>query len=106
MTTWEISGLKRIATAKRPGEIWDIGGGRKLGGVHFKKDCEGPCVLHNPSGHHMSEWPLLWRYDRHIFERLCAHGIGHPDPDQYAYWARTDQEHQGVHGCDGCCSKP
>lgn len=33
-------------------------------------------------------------------ERICKHGIGHPDPDDLkvqSSWA------EGVHGCDGCC---
>ena len=98
-----VKKLKHLATARVPGEIWEIGGGEKLGGVHFRENCEGPCVIHHPSPHHMSTWPLLWRDDRAIFERICAHGIGHPDPDQFEYWKATGQDSQGVHGCDGCC---
>lgn len=67
--------------------------------VHAKSRCQGPaCCIHNPSDHHMVDWPQLWRADRNLMERTCPHGIGHPDPD-----------HIGddlVHGCDGCCSKP
>ncbi len=65
-----------------------------------------PCVVHRPSSNHMSGWYLLWRSDRGIFERICPHGTGHPDPDQFGFWEETDQEWQGVHGCDGCCSVP
>jgi hypothetical protein len=32
-------------------------------------------------------------------ERICEHGIGHPDPDQI-----MRDEAGWVHGCDGCCS--
>ncbi|QGT55147.1 hypothetical protein SEA_FORZA_186 [Gordonia phage Forza] len=73
--------------------------------VHELTQCEGEhCVIHNPSAHHMRAWTLHWRDDRHIFERLCpAHGTGHPDPDQFAFWEKTDQEWQKVHGCCGCC---
>lgn len=57
-----------------------------------------PCTIHAPSMHHMIEWRLIWRDDRKIFERICEHGVGHPDPD-------TIFDHGGgVHGCDGCCS--
>jgi hypothetical protein len=33
-------------------------------------------------------------------ERICDHGIGHPDPDDIRVRERWDE---GVHGCDGCC---
>jgi hypothetical protein len=81
--------------------------------VHEWSKCYGrPCVIHNPSDHHMREYPLHWRADRGIFERICAHGIGHPDPDQMEYFRESapDPEYrewhanlQMVHGCDGCC---
>lgn len=75
--------------------------------VHPKELCVGRhCVIHNPSDHHMREWPLLWRADRAMFERLCKHGVGHPDPDQLEYWEELGRESEAVHGCDGCCMKP
>jgi len=100
--------VKHIATAKRPGEIWQMDNGYRLGGVHFVGDCMGEhCVIHNPSNHVMSEFPLHWRDDRLIFERICPHGIGHPDPDQSSHWEATMDEDDagamGIHGCDGCC---
>ena len=36
-----------------------------------------------------------WRYDRNFMERICVHGVGHPDPDG----ADADP----LHACDGCC---
>lgn len=51
----------------------------------------------------MSDWPAHWRHDRGILERVCSHGIGHPDSDQFDFWRETGQEWQGIHGCDGCC---
>lgn len=75
--------------------------------VHDKSLCEGRrCVFHNPSNHHMRNMRLLWRGDRGIFERLCSHGVGHPDPDQFDYWRETGREYEMVHGCDGCCIDP
>jgi len=50
----------------------------------------------------MSEWPIIWRDDRATFERICEHGVGHPDPDQFPFWEETNQMYQAVHGCDGC----
>ena len=44
--------------------------------------------------------PRIWRPDRGIWERVCEHGIGHPDPDDPRILSGEDR---GVHGCDGCC---
>ena len=78
--------------------------GIQLFNVHNPALCQGrPCVVHNPTDHHMHGFRLLWRNDRAIFERICPHGIGHPDPDQFAYWREIGHEYEGVHGCDGCC---
>lgn len=75
--------------------------------THSEEQCAGrTCVVHNPTRHHMSTWPQIWRWDRGIVERRCLHGIGHPDPDQFEYWKETGQKWQGIHGCDGCCAQP
>src|SRR6056297_1336700 len=77
--------------------------------AHSKEDCKGYCPIHNPSDHHMKNWPLHWRQDRGIFERLCEHGVGHPDPDSLAYIRSInsgDDLGLSLHGCDGCCHKP
>lgn len=75
-----------------------------LGNVHSPNRCAGyHCVVHNPSDHHMRKWRLNWRDDRGIMERICPHGIGHPDPDEMAYQFRANSGDTGVHGCDGCC---
>lgn len=85
-------------------ETWELDNGIVLRNVHSRKSCGGDnCVFHNPSDHHMKDWPLHYRDDRGIFERICEHNVGHPDPDQFDYWDRTGQDWQGVHGCDGCC---
>lgn len=74
---------------------------------HSPEECEGTCSIHAPSDHYMRDWPLNWRGDRMLMERICPHGIGHPDPD---HLARTERlrgkefaDGEGVHGCDGCC---
>lgn len=36
-----------------------------------------------------------------LIEDVCEHGVGHPN----AEWLRAHPEHDGTHGCDGCCSK-
>jgi hypothetical protein len=74
--------------------------------VHNKEQCKGQyCCIHNPSDHHMKDWPTNWRQDRYLMERICPHGIGHPDPDDLAYKERQgrNMKYEGVHGCDGCC---
>jgi hypothetical protein len=54
------------------------------------------CCIHHPSNHHMVTWPQNWRFDRYMMERICPHGVGHPDPD--------DLNPITTHGCDGCCN--
>jgi len=76
------------------------------GMVHAASVCEGqPCPYHHPSDHLMVTWPTLMRTNR-LVERVCRHGVGHPDPDSLDYFARSDPgngQALGVHGCDGCC---
>lgn len=80
-------------------------GGQKLVGVHRRGDCRGEfCTIHNFSDHHMVTWRQNWRPDRGIMERICEHGVGHPDPDDYG--GGTKSAARGIHGCDGCCVDP
>jgi hypothetical protein len=96
--------------------------------VHPRSRCEGrdiPCCIHNTSIHHMITWPMNWRGDTGVMERMCEHGVGHPDPDHMTYvmsltpedhWCPYEHgwndtpckyphlEYQGIHGCDGCCA--
>jgi hypothetical protein len=84
--------------------LWRMPNGLTLRNVHDAAHCFGrACVIHNPSTHHMRFWPIIWRSDTALFERQCAHGVGHPDPDQFEFWERSGQDWKGVHGCDGCC---
>ena len=63
----------------------------------------GYCVVHNPSKNVMSDFPYNWRTDRGIMERICSHGIGHPDIDSAAFLSKIGRSDENVHGCDGCC---
>lgn len=91
-----------------------------LADVHDPVRCQGrPCVIHSPTPHCMSHLRLHWRGDRKIFERICIHGVGHPDPDQYQYWreiyavkaalgeidSADDWSYETIHGCcaEQCC---
>lgn len=81
--------------------------GQVLGRIHDESLCQGrACVIHRPSDHHMRRWLLLWREDRRIFERVCPHGVGHPDPDDMDWHGSQGRLHEGIHGCDGCCREP
>lgn len=76
-----------------------------LVGVHDASVCGGRvCVLHSPTDHHMRDWVVVYREDRGFFERLCEHGVGHPDPDMLPFWKMLNLESEAVHGCDGCCT--
>lgn len=76
--------------------------------THPPEKCAGrACVIHAPSEHHMRDWPLNWRADRYLMERMCEHGVGHPDPDDVAYQKIARPEAAaGMHSCDLCCIPP
>lgn len=79
---------------------WTDDFGNKLVDVHEQWQCmRGNCTIHKPSDHRMRSFKQKWRYDRALMERICPHGIGHPDPDEIG----LDESGRGVHGCDGCC---
>ena len=100
METFEVSAT----------DAYGFGVGKVTLHVHPKGECAGPnCVIHNPSHHPLSDAPLHWRADTSTMERICPHGVGHPDPDDIAFKASVDPEAAewfGVHGCDGCCQTP
>lgn len=83
--------------------------------IHGISECKGEnCVFHNPSDHPLNDKQTNIRFDRAVYvdgvpkayltERICDHGVGHPDPDSMAYLLSIGaHESEGVHGCDGCC---
>lgn len=74
--------------------------GTKLFDVHEQWQCLGNyCTIHKPSDHLMRGMKQRWRSDRALMERVCEHGVGHPDPDEIG----LEESGRGVHGCDGCC---
>jgi hypothetical protein len=87
--------------------------GRALN-THGKDQCSGtPCSVHSPSNHPLSASPRDWRPERALMERICSHGVHHPDPDDRAHWerrlggdpaAREFLDARTDHPCDGCCT--
>ena len=76
--------------------------------THKLEKCAGdPCSIHNPSDHPMKDARIVLRTDSFkygLVERICEHGIGHPDPDSVAFYASIGSHGMGIHGCDGCCT--
>lgn len=78
--------------------VYVTGVGQVLLNVHTRADCRTVyCTIHNPSNHSMRDFPTQFRADKGTLERLCEHGVGHPDPDNIRF------DYDGIHGCDGCC---
>ena len=90
-------------------EEYMTGTGQLLTRLHAEvPSCQGfGCAIHWPSHHSMRDFPTHWRVDRSLMERICPHGVGHPDPDHMTWLRRTKGDEaadaEGVHGCDGCC---
>lgn len=89
-------------------------GGSAIVTVHRPDVCEGMiCALHSPTRHAMRDWPIRWRgqpRSSRRLERVCPHGVGHPDPDDYVYRALTrglvEPAAFLAHPCcdEACCS--
>lgn len=89
-----------IEIAKKEGTLVQLENTDTWLQCHHPDACSGEyCTMHNRSDHNMRSWPQNWRGDVGYMERICPHGIGHPDPD--CYYRRTHGD--VVHGCDGCC---
>ena len=79
-------------------------GGQVITNVHSEVLCEGrSCPVHSRTNHSMRVFPQNFREDTGVMERLCTHGIGHPDPDGFPYMEMTNNNWMKIHGCDGCC---
>lgn len=94
-------------------------GGERIRNAHpLTERCisEG-CAVHHPTDHHMADRPQHFRdpliermtmgLHPGLMERVCVHGVGHPDPDHMRWYASCHTEAEtraeGTHGCDGCC---
>jgi len=87
---------------------WEDDAGQQVVSVHHPANCAGEtCMIHNPTDHSMRDFRLVFRGDRMpLAERICPHGVGHPDPDCLDFLMRVNPEGAWeVHGCDGCCGE-
>jgi hypothetical protein len=90
-------------------EKYTTGTGQKIW-VHSKEICLSQhCCIHNPSPHHMVDWPTNWRGDTGVMERIDPRNVGHPDPDDLVFRQAVAKERKlpkpkGVHGCNGLCN--
>lgn len=84
------------------------GDGEKIANVHNETgDCRRfGCAIHAPSGHTLRDWPTRWNDTARAIERVCEHGVAHPDPDHLGFLERSTGDARAVfaeHACDGCC---
>lgn len=94
--TCDDCGRTRLARLEHTGDL--------LTNTHPYGSCAGEyCTIHHRSDHVMRAFPQQWRSDRMVMERVCPHGVGHPDPDDISL-AGPDAAAYAVHGCDGCCA--
>lgn len=95
-------------TRRVTGEEYVTGTGQRLVNVHLpNRDCfANGCVIHAPTREAEAIGPTHYREDRRMMERICKHGVGHPDPDAQRWAERTfgPDPNRGIHGCDGCCA--
>lgn len=82
-----------------------------LTNVHEQSECDGRdrwwgCWLHDPRPHSLDRAPVRWRSDRRIAERVCSHGVGHPDPQEIIRCREVEQRDVETHACCGCCGGP
>lgn len=89
---------------------WWVNGTIRFTNIHRRSACKGrSCIVHNPSDTvaNREDWPYIFR-EGHAggrIERVCPHGVGHPDDSQVKYLEEvTGETHWGLHGCDGCCA--
>ena len=66
--------------------VWNGFEELKIVNIHDRTACGGRvCVIHSPTEHHMSEWPLTWYENQALFYRTCPHQRRVLDPDQFQF---------------------
>lgn len=64
---------------------------------------EHGCVIHNPTLEAQMIGETFWSLAHGRMERICEHGVHHPDPDAVAWRLRKGLFPNVDHDCDGCC---
>lgn len=103
---YKLEEIKRLEEESKIHDEWTDCTGRTYR-VHKRTvDCDvNGCAIHNPSYHPLSDAKQFMREDKFwLIERICKHGVGHPDPDSAGFIAKQlGDKSIWVHGCDGCC---
>lgn len=84
---------------------------KQLRNLHPREQClMEVCVLHNPTRHRMTTWPVSLELGTGVILRHCIHGSGHADPDSLQWYIAQNglepSHWEGkacAWGCDGCC---
>lgn len=83
-----------------------------LNPIFIHATCTGFCPFHKRSGHPLRSAPMAWRENLGRVDRVCPHGVIHPDTDSLGYLRKThlwdtisinDPQHR--EDCDGCCGQ-
>lgn len=79
----------------------------RLNFVHSQMACAyRHCAIHGTASiHPLSMEPLIWDDDYQTVQRLCAHGIKHPDKDNVDYFEEIGGFPYVHNQCDGCCTE-
>jgi hypothetical protein len=84
----------------------DSGAVFRLGNTHQPSQCsDHPCVIHNTGSlHPLTMEPAFWNAEQGCIERVCYHGVHHPDRDDEAYYISMGHGSRDHDDCDGCCT--
>lgn len=71
---------------------------------HHRTHCRGRyCAVHNPSNHHMKDWPQQFEPKLYEMYRICPHGHKHHDPDHIDYMVSSGKRTRGSFGYTIAC---
>lgn len=90
------------------GETYTTDSGQLMLDVHANSpECqEHGCPIHNPSDRAVAIGTTHYNTERQRMDRVCEHGLAHPDPDSQDWRERHFGDRDDEHDCDGCCAHP
>lgn len=83
--------------------------GQVLVDIHSINLCASyACSIHHPSQHLMVGMLQVYDFDKKLMQRVCNHGVKHPDPDDRALHLRSKDGFDLSHTCCSkhCCQPP